>query len=299
MRIIAVVVTYNRRPLLEKCIARLQEEQLLEGIVVVDNGSTDGTSEWLHNQHAITVLRQSNTGGAGGFHTGILKAFEMGADWIWCMDDDVYPDPDCLAQLLKYANVPDIGILCPRRIQTGRVFTNECQKINLSNPFTSLHKGRLKGTEEKPVDIEGMVFEGPLINRRTTELVGLPNASLFIFYDDTDYSYRTTLQGLRVLYIPDAIMRKEKFFTHDSWAEKQLKKQWKRLYHVRNMTYFNHHYGKNFAVRYLRPLFTLFGYLLSSLILMISQRQKQWRFMRQLCRAFSDGISEQLGIYSV
>ncbi len=298
MRIIAVVVTFNRRSLLEKCIARLRDEKLLGGIVVVDNGSTDGTSEWLHEQDGLSIIRQSNTGGSGGFHTGILKAIKMEADWIWCMDDDVFPDPDCLTQMLKYANVPNIGILCPRRIQNGKIFVNECKRINLFNPFTSLHQGRLKGTEEKPVDIEGMVFEGPLINRRTTDLIGLPNADLFIFYDDTDYSYRTTLQGLRVLYIPNAIMRKEKFFTHETWTEKQMKKQWKRRYQVRNMAYFNHHYGKNFSVRYLRPLLTLFGYMLSAFILMISQRQSHWRFVRQLCRAYRDGISEQLGIYS-
>ena len=81
MRIIAVVVTYNRRELLKRNIHSLrQQDSPLSAIVVVNNGSTDGTAEWLAEQHDLKVISQENVGGSGGFYTGIREAYDMGAD---------------------------------------------------------------------------------------------------------------------------------------------------------------------------------------------------------------------------
>ena len=91
MNIIAVVVTYNRMELLKRNIRCLQQNKPISSIVIVNNGSTDGTTEWLAAQEGLTVINQTNVGGAGGFYTGIQYAYQAGADWIWCMDDDVFP----------------------------------------------------------------------------------------------------------------------------------------------------------------------------------------------------------------
>ncbi len=96
MNIIAVVVTYNRMELLKRNIRCLQQNKPISSIVIVNNGSTDGTTEWLAAQEGLTVINQTNVGGAGGFYTGIQYAYQAGADWIWCMDDDVFPRADCL-----------------------------------------------------------------------------------------------------------------------------------------------------------------------------------------------------------
>ena len=48
-------------------------------------------------------------GGSGGFYTGMQYAYQAGADWIWCMDDDVFPLADCLERLLQHAGREDIG----------------------------------------------------------------------------------------------------------------------------------------------------------------------------------------------
>ena len=295
MKIIAVIVTYNRLTLLKRLLKEITAAEGLDSIIVVNNGSTDGTQEWLDTQTGIRVIHQDNVGGSGGFYTGMQQACDDGADWIWCMDDDVYPEPDCLEQLLKLANDDSIGILCPRRIQDGKVFVNECRKINLTNAFASLHGSRLEDNISEPADIEGMVFEGPLISRKVVEKAGLPNKDLFIFYDDTDYSLRTTMAGFRVVYVPQARMQKELFFSNDSWETKQAKKKWKRKYHIRNSAWFNHHYGKNFAVRHLRPLNTLLGYTASALWLCLTSKQYNLSDIRQLFRAYSDGINERLG----
>ena len=101
MNIYAVTVTFNRKELLKRTIDCLRKNKPVSKIVVVNNGSTDGTGEWLAKQDDLIVITQENVGGSGGFYTGIEYAYKAGADWIWCMDDDVFPRENCLEELLK------------------------------------------------------------------------------------------------------------------------------------------------------------------------------------------------------
>lgn len=90
MNVVAVVVTYNRRELLKRNLSCLRANRPVQSIVVVNNGSTDGTTEWLKEQKDLIVIHQENVGGSGGFYRGIQHACQLKADWIWCMDDDVF-----------------------------------------------------------------------------------------------------------------------------------------------------------------------------------------------------------------
>ena len=77
-----------------------------------------------------------------------------------------------------------------------------------------------KQTVTEPVEIQGAAFEGPFIRREVVEKIGYPNKELFIFCDDTDYCLRTVQAGFKILYVPTALMDKEKFFSNDSWSER-------------------------------------------------------------------------------
>ncbi|RYF54393.1 MAG: glycosyltransferase, partial [Cytophagaceae bacterium] len=102
----AVVVTYNRLNDLKLCIDSLnQQTRPLDAIIVINNGSTDGTSGWLAEQNGLTVVTQSNLGGAGGFATGIETAYQAGFNWLWCMDDDCLAAPNALEVLLASPNI--------------------------------------------------------------------------------------------------------------------------------------------------------------------------------------------------
>lgn len=299
LKIYAVVVTFNRLELLKRNVRCLRENRPVGRIVVVNNGSTDGTAQWLATQadERLTFITQDNVGGSGGFFTGISYAFGQGADWIWCMDDDVFPRPDCLEKMLPHARCADVGIIAPRRLMEGAVFTNDFQRYNLTNPFASMYAGKLKGREiSEPVEIAGTAFEGPFIRREVVEKVGLPNKELFIFCDDTDYCLRTLLAGWKILYVPCALMDKHKFFTpRDSWAVRNRKKKWKRFYQVRNSAYLNHHYGRTWGVRYVRSFISLLGYLVPALLTAAFAQAWQWRDIPRLWQAYRDGIHEKLG----
>lgn len=298
MNIIAVVVTYNRKELLKRNIACLRLNTPVSSIVVVNNGSTDGTEAWLDEQEDLTVIHQENVGGSGGFYRGIQYAYQAGADWIWCMDDDVFPRPDCMEHLLSYTHEPGVGILAPRRLMEGQIFTNDFQKVNLSNPFASMYQQKLKKqVVNGPVDICGTAFEGLCISRKAVAEIGLPNNELFIFCDDTDYCLRAVLAGFRILYIPSALMDKEKFFSNDSWEERSRKKKWKRFYQVRNSTYLNHHYGRNWWVKYLRGFNGVLGYLLVALFTCPFKNVYTLNDVAKFWQAYCDGIHEKLGRY--
>ena len=88
-KVIAVVVTYNRRQLLSECIDALRRQtRKVDAIFVVNNGSTDDTEEWLQAQPDVDFVTQQNLGGAGGFARAIQTGYVRGYQWIWCMDDD-------------------------------------------------------------------------------------------------------------------------------------------------------------------------------------------------------------------
>ncbi len=221
MNIIAVVVTYNRMELLKRNIRCLQQNKPISSIVIVNNGSTDGTTEWLAAQEGLT------------------------------------------------------------------------------NPFVSMYSKKLAGRHiTSPTEITGTAFEGPFIRREVVEKIGLPNKGLFIFCDDTDYCLRTIRAGYKILYIPDALMDKEKFFSNDTWNERSKKKKWKRFYQIRNSTYLNHHYGRNIAVKYLRGFNGVMGYIFIALFTSPFAKAYQWKDIPRLWKAYCDGIHEKLGIMS-
>lgn len=296
MKVIAVVVTYNRLELLGRCLEGLRRNRPLSGIIVVDNGSTDGTREWLDAQEGLTVVHQSNTGGAGGFHRGIREAYSRKADWIWCMDDDVFPRADCLERMLPHTGDATVGILAPRRLMEGEVFSNDFRAYNLTQPFRSMYRKPLPKDVSSPVEIAGTAFEGLFVRKEVVASIGLPNKDLFIFCDDTDYCLRAVLAGYRIVYVPDALMDKHRFFRASTWRERNRQKKWKRFYQLRNSTYLNHHYGKNGAVRYLRGWLGMAGYVATVAATCAFTDVYQWSDIARFWRMYRDGIRERLGI---
>ena len=85
--IAAVVVTYNRKELLARCIACLRGQQGAGcDILVVDNASTDGTAELLKTLAGPDLQSLNpgrNLGGAGGFALGVEAAVEAGYETVW------------------------------------------------------------------------------------------------------------------------------------------------------------------------------------------------------------------------
>jgi rhamnopyranosyl-N-acetylglucosaminyl-diphospho-decaprenol beta-1,3/1,4-galactofuranosyltransferase len=203
-RIVAVVVTFNRRALLERLLGELGTTEGLAEIVVVDNASTDGTAAWVASTHPDVhlVALDTNTGGAGGFHTGIETAIERGADLVWLMDDDGLPQPDCLARLLRETELDFWGPLVVDESDPGRLVF----PIRLPGSARVVHD--LADVEAAAVDgrIDGIVipFNGVLVTRDLVERIGYPRAEFFIWGDDHEYRLRAEAAGARIATVVDA-----------------------------------------------------------------------------------------------
>lgn len=77
-QVAVTVVTYNRLNLLKECLQALRRQTIKADIIIVNNGSTDGTKEYLDSKEGIFVIHQENLGGAGGFYAGTRQAFKAG-----------------------------------------------------------------------------------------------------------------------------------------------------------------------------------------------------------------------------
>ena len=98
MKVVAVIVTFNRKRLLLENVQRLLSQTInIHKIIIVDNCSTDGTKEYLNkngildNKNIYYHILEKNIGGAGGFFWGTKLAYESKADLVWLMDDDGKP----------------------------------------------------------------------------------------------------------------------------------------------------------------------------------------------------------------
>lgn len=240
-RVCAIVVTYNRGGLLRACLAALRAQtRPPDQILVVDNASTDETRAIVRAEfpEATVLALVTNGGGAGGFHHGMKWAYGQGFDWLWLMDDDGRPAPDCLEKLLAHAR-PDRVLVPLQRDSAGRhygFFLWRRRSIDVTADVVA--RGETIGGDFV------FPFVGPLIPRRVVERIGLPNAGFFIWFDDHEYALRIVDDPLaETVAVPDAL------FFHDYggpskrvrflWKQSLRSRQppWKTYYEARNQLY--------------------------------------------------------------
>lgn len=276
--VFAYVTTFNRLELLKKVIAGLRKQvHAPDRITVINNGSTDGTAEWLAQEN-IPFISQPNVGSSGGQWRAVTEGTATQADYIWIMDDDVVPEAFCLQNLLAQA-APD-RIICPIRFGSdGSLFENEPIRLNMNNPFKSIwgkiiDKTYLEGREFAPA--EGLTFEGPLIPRSLAAQIGPPEFGFFIHADDTEYMLRARSAGATLGIVPAA--RLDRLLP---LPDINAEFTWKHYYVIRNVIALDILHGSP-AVRFLRPFFYLQAWL---------RRANSSEDRRTALRAFKDGYS--------
>src|SRR5215469_8885369 len=201
-KVIAVVLTYNRKELVSACLrACLDQTEPPDYVFVLDNGSTDGTRDNLRqsgilDSPRIVYLRvPNNIGPAAGFDRLIRLAYDAGCDWIWTMDDDVIPHPEALAHLksafLENFKTPEqVGFLSstivsrdgqPNNVPEidARADPGQCQKWG-----ELLHNGLVK--------IRWSTMCSAIFPRSTLARVGGFSPSFYFSGDDIDFTLRIT-----------------------------------------------------------------------------------------------------------
>src|SRR5579862_7615359 len=108
MRILAHIHTFNDAGIIDRTIAAVRRQtRPVDGILVVDNASTDGTLDRPSLKHATILRHAQNLGTSGTVITGMRFALEHDYDWIWVFDADSTAEPDALERMLElYASFP-------------------------------------------------------------------------------------------------------------------------------------------------------------------------------------------------
>ena len=249
-----VIVTYNRLELLRQCLDKLDDQTYpIDTVVVVNNASTDGiTAQYLDGYKGILPLKvihnDINTGGAGGFYTGIRFAHQQGYEWIFIMDDDVFADSRCIEQLMAVAHPCMIAV---REYKDGKLVERAAIEYNLSNPFYLNPKrlavsDRYKNRGDMPatIEVDNVAFEGFMINRKVIDIIGYPEPKYFIFYDDVDYALRAKKAVYSIKAVRGAKLIRQLPFDQDGAIN-----SWKAFYMFRNLFHIHFKFGKNIFVR--------------------------------------------------
>jgi GT2 family glycosyltransferase len=203
MRILAAIVTYNRSKLLERCVDHiLAQTRKPDGLVVINNSSTDDTEEML-TRKGVDFITQANLGGAGGFNRAIAHALEQGYDAVWLMDDDGFPGDEALAHLE--------GSLKPGVACVSSVVLREDDPANLVFPLPVLDKEGMPAIFAWPRKITALeelnrrsrdrlypfahLFNGVLVSADAIRAIGNVETGYFIFGDELDYMMRLRQWG--------------------------------------------------------------------------------------------------------
>ncbi len=208
MSVCAVVVTYNRRDLLEECLAALAAQtHPVDHLMVIDNASTDGTPELVrdhYGEQAELVALATNEGGAGGFHEGLRLAHAAGHDWIWLMDDDTIPSPTALEELL--AAPARTGLDHPPALLSSKVVWTDGRLHPMNQPGFERERvpDVVAGVEERLMPLRATTFVSLLVHRGAIDRHGLPLKRYFLWSDDIEYTARILLHEPGYL-VPDSV----------------------------------------------------------------------------------------------
>ena len=188
--VIAVVVTYNRKELLKECINALKKQSYKNcKILVVDNGSTDNTYDYIKSliddKKVIYRNTGENLGGAGGFNFGVKEAHKIGCDYLWLMDDDSIVHKDSLEVLLKY----DKKLKGKYGFLASKVIWKDDSICRMNMQRSGIFKTNTD-YETKMVNVITSSFVSFFVKMDTVMEVGLPIKEFFIWTDDWEYSRR-------------------------------------------------------------------------------------------------------------
>jgi len=210
--IAVVVVTRNRRDLLQANLAALYAQtRSFDALYLINNASTDDTlamlaeAGWTSRPGFNLITLEINSGGAGGFNTGMATAYAHGYEWLWIMDDDCIPAPTALAALIDAYHAFPAAIapwLLASRVDWS---DNQLHPLN----FVSVKNFNKEFLYTAPLygcmSMRSATFVSLLVHRRAVSSHGLPNTIYFLWHDDVEWTARVLKEANGVL-VPASVV---------------------------------------------------------------------------------------------
>jgi GT2 family glycosyltransferase len=204
-----IVLNWNGRDDTLELLESLADARLDDTtVLVVDNGSTDGTLEAVAEQHpwARTLQTGANLGYAGGNNAGIRLALSQGAAVVGVLNNDTYVDPGFWAPLVATASESAVAVSPDIR------YVSNPEVSWFFGGIVSVHDGRAvrhlqpdeQPRRDQPFDSETLTGCCLVANAETWRTVGLFDDGLFLIFEDADWSLRAKRKGVRLVVTPES-----------------------------------------------------------------------------------------------
>lgn len=242
-RVAIVTLNWNGAEDTTQCVASLLEQTYGDfHIVVVDNASsTPGTRialDTLASSNVTIIYNKKNLGFAGGVNTGIQFALEHDFQYVGLFNNDAVADKDWLKELVS------ASIKYKSGVTTGLLLHRDGKTIDSTGDWCSTWGLPFPRDRNKPADqasVSGFVFSGSggasLYRTELFEKAGLFDEKFFMYYEDTDMSFRAQIYGYPVYYTDRAIAYHKQGASSDKVPGLAVQHTFKNLplFYIKNM----------------------------------------------------------------
>jgi len=209
-KISVVIPNWNGKKTIARCLDSLCDQSITSQIIVVENGSTDGSLEFIRKNYPDVklIIHQKNLGFAAGVNAGIRQAIDSNFDFVALLNNDAVADKNWLQNLMKVIEQDNkIGIVTCKFIDINAKYLDSTgdQYTTWGLPYP---RGREEPVSDK-YDNQTGVFAASggasLYRISILRQIGLFDEDFFAYYEDVDISFRAQLAGWKVIYAPRAI----------------------------------------------------------------------------------------------
>ena len=244
--ILAVIVTYNALPWIDRCIGSLRESSLRPDIFVVDNCSADGTAEYIAEHFPEVIFRpqKENLGFGAANNLGLRYALDNGYDFVYLMNQDAWVKAETLEKLTA-AYDKSYAVLSPLQTDAGGKepdsnFERKCGKFITKAP----ERARI-------VDVPFVMAAHWLVGRDAVEKVGGFSPAFKQYGEDDNWIHRALYFNYKIGVVPCAVA------VHDRAARPQTKERKMRLKCVSSAVRLSNPKGSYLLKELLEPLHLL------------------------------------------
>lgn len=208
-KVFTVIVTYNamHRQWIDRCMKSLSESTVPTEVIIVDNGSTDGTREHVPQAYpdAIWMPQEKNLGFGQANNLGIKYALEHDADYVLLLNQDAALAPDALEKMLAASD--GASLLSPLHLNGDGTRIDEMFRYSLKLSDNTMNDDLLiRHKLEKSYESGEICAACWLMPVALIKKIGGFNPLFFHYSEDNNYYHRMVYHGIKTLLVPDTFM---------------------------------------------------------------------------------------------
>ena len=206
-KVTIIIPNYNGLKFMEPCFNALeaQSDKNFE-LLVVDNGSTDGSVKWLEERRIPSIFLPENTGFSGAVNVGIRHAK---TPYVILLNNDTEPEPDYVKELVRTMDrSPGIFSASSKMIQLyhKELMDDAGDMYSILGWAYQIGVGQSSRGYNKPRSVFAACAGAAIYRREVFEEIGGFDEAHFAYLEDIDVGYRAKIFGYENVYCPAAVV---------------------------------------------------------------------------------------------